>query len=222
NSTITQICVVFRAAAGSPQTQDYFIAVGSFQVNLTSPAQNSVTLLESGSNFTITANNTGGDANYTLKSNGVVIHTNTNTSNYSYTHTNITQNQNYELDVTQNGSTITKTFAEVTNSGVVAEAMAEGLEDGINYDDTYTGAYLVLNAPFKDFVYVAGNFNNWQPDGNYLMKKDPDTGKFWIHISGLEPQEVYTYQYWVCDMTDVPANAPKIVKTADPYSTLVL
>src|SRR5690606_30890866 len=106
--------------------------------------------------------------------------------------------------------------------GLSIEAMPEGLEDGINYDDTNTGAYLVLDAPFKDFVYVAGSFNNWQPDGSYLMKKDPDTGKFWIHISGLEPQEVYTYQYWVCDMTDVPANAPKIVKTADPYSTLVL
>src|SRR5690606_7955383 len=115
-------------------------------------AQNSVTLLESGSNFTITANNTGGEANYTLKSNGVVIHTNTNTSNYSYTHNNITQNQNYELEVTQNGSSITKTFSVVTNSGVVAEAMPEGLEDGINYDDTDTSAYLVFDAPFKDFV----------------------------------------------------------------------
>ncbi len=221
-STITQICVVFRAAAGSPQTQDYFISVGAFQMNLTSPAPNSVTLLESGSNFSIAANNTGGNASYTLKSNGVVIHTNTNTSNYSYTHNNITQNQNYELDVTQNGNTITKTFSVVTNPGLSIEAMPEGLEDGINYDDTNTGAYLVLDAPFKDFVYVAGSFNNWQPDGSYLMKKDPDTGKFWIHLSGLEPQEVYTYQYWVCDMTDVPANAPKIVKTADPYSTLVL
>src|SRR5690606_7744924 len=98
-STITQICVVFRAAAGSPQTPDYFIAVGAFQVNLISPIQNSVTLLENGSSFTIAANNSGGNASYTLKSNGVVINTSSNTSNYSYVHTNITENQNYELEV---------------------------------------------------------------------------------------------------------------------------
>ncbi len=220
-STITQICVVFRAATGSPQTQDYFINVGAFQVNLTSPNNNSVTLLNSGENLNITANNTGGNASYMLKANGNTINTNNSTSNYSYNHTNITQNQNYELLVTQGSNTITKYFSVVTNSGVVNEAMPVGLEDGINYDDTDMGAYLVLDAPFKDFVYVAGSFNNWQPDSNYLMKKDPATGKFWLYVP-LNIGEVYTYQYWVCDDTDVPVNAPKIVKTADPYSTLVL
>lgn len=222
SSTITQICVVFRAASGSPQTSDYFINIGAFQVSLNSPAENSTTLISNGDDLTISATNTGGNANYTLKSNGAVLNTNNVTSSYSYTHTNITQNHNYELEVVQGNNTVTKYFSVITNSGVVTEAMPTGLEDGINYDDTNTGAYLVLDAPFKDFVYVAGSFNNWQPDSTYLMKKDPATGKFWLHISGLTPQQIYTYQYWVCDNTNVPANAPKIVKTADPYSTLVL
>lgn len=222
SSTITQICVVFRAASGSPQTQDYFISIGSFQVNLTTPAENSVTLINNGENLTISATNTGGNASYTLIGNGTIINTNSSTSNYSYNHTNITQNQNYELVVNQGDNTVTKYFSVIVNSGVVSEAMPAGLEDGINYDDTDTGAYLVLDAPFKDFVYVAGSFNNWQPDNSYLMKKDPATGKFWLHVSGLNIGQIYTYQYWVCDNTNVPANSPKIVKTADPYSTLVL
>jgi hypothetical protein len=30
---------------------------------------------------------------------------------------------------------------------------------------------LVLDAPLKDFVYVAGSFNGWEPNSNYAMKK---------------------------------------------------
>jgi hypothetical protein len=42
--------------------------------------------------------------------------------------------------------------------------MSAGLLDGINYnDDDATKAILVLDAPLKDFIYVAGSFNNWQP-----------------------------------------------------------
>lgn len=222
SSTITQICVVFRAATGSPQTSDYFINVGAFHVNLTSPLENSATLVANGGSLNIAATNTGGNASYTLKSNGVTINTNAATSSYSYVHNNISGNQNYELTVTQGTSTIVKYFSVISSSGVVTQAMPAGLEDGINYDNTNTGAYLVLDAPFKDFVYVAGSFNNWQPDSNYLMKLDAASGKYWLHVSGLTPGEIYTYQYWVCDNTNVPANSPKIVKTADPYSTLVL
>ena len=34
--------------------------------------------------------------------------------------------------------------------------------------------------------------------------------------------QVYTYQYWVCKTTPTVTNSPKVVKVADPYSTLVL
>ena len=84
-----------------------------------------------------------------------------------------------------------------------------------------TKATLVLDAPLKDFVYVAGSFNNWQPTLAYTMKKDPASGKFWLELNGLVSGVTYTYQYWVVDTTPL-ANSPALVKTADPYSTLVL
>ena len=40
-------------------------------------------------------------------------------------------------------------------------------------------------------------------------------------VNRLTPQQIETYQYWVVDNTPV-VNSPKLVKTADPYSTLVL
>ncbi|PZR23668.1 MAG: alpha-amylase [Flavobacterium psychrophilum] len=221
-STITKICVVFRAATGSPQSSDVFLNVGAFQVSLNAPVQNSVTLLNSGGNLNITASNTGGNASYSLKANGTVINTNAATTNFAYNHTNITSNQNYELTVSQGSSSVVKTFSVIVNPGTQYEAMPTGVEDGITYSDVdNTKATLVLDAPGKDYVYVAGSFNNYTPTSAYAMKKDPASGKFWLELNGLTSGEINTYQYWVVDETPL-ANSPKVVKTADPYSTLVL
>jgi hypothetical protein len=41
--------------------------------------------------------------------------------------------------------------------------MNAGLLDGINYNADDYKATLVLDAPLKDFIYVAGSLTNWQP-----------------------------------------------------------
>ncbi|MDP5199202.1 alpha-amylase family glycosyl hydrolase [Flavobacterium sp. DG2-3] len=211
-----------KDGSGDKKSQDIVVEVGSFQVSLTSPVENSTTIIASGANFSISATNTNGAASYTLKANGATINTNASTSSYSYTHANITGNQNYELIATQGATTISKKFTVVINPNTVSEAMPAGLVDGINYNSSdFTKATLVLDAPLKDFVYVAGSFNNWQPTTAYAMKKDPSTGKFWLEITGLVAGENNTYQYWVVDATPL-TNSPSMVKTADPYSTLVL
>lgn len=220
-STISQICVVLRAATGSPQSADTFINVGGFQMNLTAPVQNSSTVIASGSTFNIAATNTGGNAVYTLKANGAVINTST-TAGYSFGHANIAANTNYELVATLGTASITKSFSVIVNPGTVSGTLPSGMIDGINYNTAdATKATLVLDAPGKDFVYVAGSFNNWQPDGNYTMKKDAASGKFWLELTGLVSGQNYSYQYWVVDTTPL-AGSPSVVKTADPYSTLVL
>ncbi|MFV8343436.1 alpha-amylase family glycosyl hydrolase [Flavobacterium sp. XS2P39] len=222
SSSITEICVVLRNDAGNAQTADTFFNVGSFQVSLTAPVQNSATIINSGASFNVAASNTGGNASYNLKANGTAIHTNPSASSYSYADTNITNNKNYELEVTQGSTSIIKKFSVIVNPGTVAAAMPTGLIDGINYNIADpTKATLVLDAPLKDFVYVAGSFNDWQPSSSYAMKKDPVSGMFWLELTGLISGTNYTYQYWVVDATPI-ANTPAMVKTADPYSTLVL
>jgi 1,4-alpha-glucan branching enzyme len=223
----TKMGMVFRNANGSqtlklpPSCGDFIFNVGTFQLNLTSPANNSATIIASGGSLNINANNTGGVANYNLKANGVSINTAT-TSNYTFTHNNITTNTTYELEATLGASTIKRNFSTIVNPGIISQTIPAGLEDGINYNSNdQTRATLKLNAPGKDFVYVAGSFNNYQPDTNYAMKKDPVTNAFWLELTGLTPGQIYTYQYWVVDQTPV-ANSPVLVKTADMYSTLVL
>jgi 1,4-alpha-glucan branching enzyme len=211
-----------KDGTGDKKSQDILAEVGTFQVTLTAPLQNSSTIIVSGGSLNIAANNTGGNASYNLKSNGTVINSNSATANYSFTQSNITRNQNYEVEVTQGATMIVKKFTAIVDPVTVSAAMPSGLLDGINYNAAdATRATLVLDAPLKDFVYVAGSFNNWQPDGNYAMKKDPATGKFWLELTGLISGTNYSYQYWVVDATPI-AGTPSLVKTADPYSTLVL
>ena len=210
-----------KDGTGDKKSQDILVDVGSFQVVLNAPSQNSTTILNSGDNLNIDAVNTGGNANYVLKANGSIINSQNNTSSYTFTDTNITANKNYELEVTLDTSTITKSFSVLIDPGTTYEVMSQNYEDGINYISD-TEAILVLFATGKDFVYVAGSFNNWQPNSGYAMKRDPTrNNKFWIQLNGLTPGQIETYQYWVVDKTP-PATSPKLVKTADPYSTLVL
>lgn len=222
----TKLGMVIRNENGSQELKangcsDFIFNVGVFQANLTSPNMQT-TILNSGESLVISANNTNGNASYNLKANGVSINTNSSTSTYSFTDTNINTNKNYVLEITQSGTTITRDFSIIINPGTINENFpVSDLEDGINYNETdATKAILVLDAPFKDFVYVAGSFNNYQPDNSFAMKKDV-SGKFWLELSGLTTGLTETYQYWVVDQSPI-ANSPTLVKTADPYSTLVL
>jgi len=211
-----------KDGTGNKKSQDFTNEVGVFQVNLTAPLQNSTTILSSGASRTITATNTNGTANYVLKSNGTTLNSATGVSSYNYNHTNITSNQYYALEVTQGTTTITKNFTVLVNPNTTSVAMPAGLVNGINYNTSdNTKATLVLDAPLKDYVFVSGSFNNWNPSSSYAMKKDPISGKFWLELTGLVAGTNYSYQYWVVDETPI-ANTPTLVKVADPCSTTVL
>ena len=205
---------------GDKKSQDILEDVGAFQLSLSSPT-NTTTILSSGANLNITASNTGGNGDYVLKSDSNTINSQSGTSSYSYTDMNITINKNYTLEATVNGVTKTKTFSVIVDPGTDFSIMPQTYLDGITYLSD-TEAVLVLYATGKDFVYVAGSFNNWQPDAGYAMKRDPSrNNKFWITLTGLTDGQIETFQYWVVDKTPI-ANSPTLVKIADPYSTLVL
>lgn len=213
-----------KDGTGDKKSQDITSEVGAFQMSLVSPIENSNTIINSGENVSIVASNSGGNATYSVTANGVPITCPTAaTSFFTCGDTNVTTTKVYVVSATLGTTTVTKRFTVIVNPGIISAPLTAGLVDGINYNSSdATKATLVLNAPFKDFVYVAGSFNNWSPTTAFAMKKDPTSGKFWLELTGLTPNQVYAYQYWVCDNTDRPVNSPAIVKTADPFSTLVL
>lgn len=211
-----------KDGTGDKKTNDNIFNVGAFQMTLSSPVENSFTIISANTNASIVASNTGGASTYTLKANGVTISGPTTTTFFT-SGPLVTQTTVFTLECTQGTTTITKKFTYIFDPGTISQALPSGIaDDGITYNPSdATKATLVLDAPNKDFVLVAGSFNNWLPTGAYAMKKDPTTGKFWLELTGLTSGQVYTYQYWVAKKTPI-ANSPKVVKTADPYSTLVL
>ena len=100
----------------------------------------------------------------------------------------------------------------VKSSGVVAQPVPAGMEDGITVI-TPNSVHLQLRAPGKPWAFVLGDFNNWQLDSAYLMTPTPDGQTFWIQIDSLNPQTRYRFQYYV---------GPLGTRIADPYSELIL
>ncbi len=102
---------------------------------------------------------------------------------------------------------VADSFYYYVRGEVVVEALPGDIRDGINYMDENT-VTLCLTAPGKEFVFVIGDFNNWQLEENYFMKMTPDGENWWLEIDGLVPQQQYIFQYFVDGE----------IKIADPYA----
>lgn len=224
----THLGLVFRNQNGSQEfkdtngssCKDFILPIGLFQFNVTAPTEE-ITYLNSGQNFVISASTTQ-NATFTLTSGGSTVSSASNTQNFSFNE-NLTATKSYVLEATDGTNTFQETFTAIVRPTLTPEAIPTGLKEGINYVRNQNDkAYLVLRAPGKDYVYVAGSFNNYQFNDAYLMKQDTnESDLFWLELTGLNDNEIYTYQYWVMDETPISGSS-KLVKTADPYSTLVL
>lgn len=89
--------------------------------------------------------------------------------------------------------------------------LPEGIEPGITYTSD-TSVTLALYAPHKQYVYVLGDFNDWEAKNEFFMKRTPDSTTYWIEINGLVPAEEYAYQYLIDNE----------LRIADPYTEKIL
>lgn len=205
---------LLKDKTGAHQTSDNFVNVGILNLTMTNPAANSLTSVPTGNSINVTAT-TNVNATFQLKANGTVVNsTSTPSTSYAYSYT-VTQDANMELIATDANSTVKNAaFTLQVPRNVVSQAIPSWIRQGINYNPTdNTKVGLALYAPFKNFVHVIGSFNNWTVNDAYLMKRDtanPDL--YWIELSGLTPQQLYTFQYRTNDLK----------KVADPYSPQIL
>ncbi len=93
------------------------------------------------------------------------------------------------------------------------EELPSGMVSGINYLDNQT-VTLVLHDPpaLKHNAFVIGDFNNWELDEAYFMKRTQSGEYYWLTINNLTSGTEYAYQYLV-DGT---------LRLADPYSNKIL
>lgn len=151
-------------------------------------------------------------ANFELIANESSIYTLSESTAFNYTYP-ITQNTNFTLNSTHDSQTITRLFKAIIKPTVTEESLPPGLNDGINYHlNDPSKVTLVLYAPYKEFVHVIGDFNNWEIDNAFLLKKDSAKDRFWIELTSLTPQQKHLFQYLV----------EFEINIADPYSTTIL
>jgi glycosidase len=118
----------------------------------------------------------------------------------------------FKITATTSDGTVSEEIG-LTPPDVVDAPRPAGLRDGITQGERPGQVFLSLFAPYKDYVYVLGDFSDWQPDENYLMKRDvvnEDSVYFWIELN--EIRDNTPFQYLVDGQ----------IRVADPYSELVL
>ena len=109
--------------------------------------------------------------------------------------------------------TATNEFTAIVKPISTIAALPSGVKDGINYISD-TKVTLVLFAPKKEFIYLIGDFNNWQIDNKSLMKKTADGNRYWIDVEGLTKGKEYAFQYLVNGT--LPVGDPYCEKILDP------
>ncbi len=218
------LALVFRNADGSKQTSpDIFVrlAVPNF-VEITTPVNNqiffapgstvsfSATASASASSLALRVDSGGGFAPLATASNATTI-----TGIFTPTASAAIK---IKAIATIGSATVEaeREFTLTERSATEVVPVPPGLKNGINYSADASRATLVFLAPGKEFVYVVGDFNSWQLNNNYLMKKSPDGKRFWLELTGLVAGKEYVFQYWVDGVIRV--GDPYAEKVADPWN----
>ncbi len=145
-----------------------------------------------------------------------VAQTTQDTLNYSFLSADhqIGGNLIQAVSVDTGGVQDTLAFAIMKNPPVVQSPLPAGNEHGINYNSN-SQVTLALYAPYKSFVYLIGDFNDWKVDTSYYMNKyevTPDSVIWWITLNNVNPGLEYGFQYLV------DGN----IRIGDPYTEKVL
>jgi 1,4-alpha-glucan branching enzyme len=212
---VTDLAFVFRNSGGTKQSANLYKKVYNpgLTINITQPASDAVVKLQD--TVFISAESINLD---TPEADSIALFIDDTLKKVAYTST-----LEYNFIVENSGKHWIKATAfnpafQVSDSlfcfvrdSVMISDLPVNVTDGINYIDTSTVTF-VLHAPFKDNVFLIGDFNNWEPNNEYLMNRTPDSERYWITISGLEKGKEYAFQYLV------DGN----IRIADPYTDKIL
>ncbi len=215
---VLKLAFVFRNQSGSivgrdTDGSDIFVEIsnGSFQSRIeTSNAQ----VLLTSEEFNIKAISSQ-KASLKLFRNGNLIQSVADDSvlNFNVPANTLSVNKyTYVFEAFKNGNFYRDTIYMVYRTSPAIAQAPIGTRDGINYINDST-VILQLHAPFKEFVYVVGDFNNWEMSPEYFMKKSPSGQKFWLQINQLTKGVDYRFQYYI---------DKEQIKIADPYAEKLL
>lgn len=208
NQMVAYLCFVFRSADATKQTADLFYPV--YQPGFTTIELDTNKVFSLNSQVPITVVTIGVDS---IK---LFIDDTLHSITYSSVlDTNVLANKQgrnkiYAISYLQ-GQADTAYSSFFVRKNNILEPLPLGIKPGINYTSP-NSALLAIYAPYKEFIYVVGDFNNWQLNIDYQMKLSPDTPIFWLSIENLTPQQEYAFEYYIDAQ----------IYIADPYCDKIL
>ena len=209
--TVTHLAFVFRSADNKIEVKDngadIFIelAVEGMSVKFLTPKHGEI--YQVGDQINVQVKQQAATKVKLYKNDTIVAETGSDTITYTYT-TTAAEDIIFKAVATDGKETIEESLTVAVLGETETAARPAGLKNGVNVDGNE--ATFVLFAPNKKSVVLLGDFNEYAPSNEYMMKKDGDY--FWITVADLEEGVEYGYQYLV-DGT---------IKIGDPYSTKIL
>jgi hypothetical protein len=219
SDTILQMAFVFRDVTGAivgktAANTDIFVKMydDSLHCAFVSPSSGSFTsaALNSTMSFLCVASQS---CTMTLYSNGNQLTQVTNDSLVYNNFTFLNYGSYHFVMIADNGMQVRRDSVDVVVSPPFTQQdPPTGTAEGINYKNDST-VILCLMAPHKNFAYVLGDFEAWQLDTNYMMKRALDGERWWLQINHLTPGREYAFQY---DVDGIRIGDPYCDKVLDP------
>ena len=214
NIPIRKLGVLLKSGDGKSQTEDFIVTFYDNKLNVAflQPKEKNF-FADAGATISVLAISSQ-KATLALTVNGVSVTTAVLKDSLKYTlniRTLSGASQTVKITATTATETATNEFIVTVKPTPTTAALPTGVKDGINYISD-TKVTLVLFAPKKDFIYLIGDFNNWQADNKSLMQRTADGNRYWIDIEGLTKGTEYAFQYLVNG----------ILAVGDPYCEKIL
>ena len=209
--TVTHIAFVFRSADSKIEVKDngadifVELAKEGMSVKFLTPKHGDI--YQVGDEITVQTQQQAATNVKLYKNDTAVAETGGATLTYTYTPTEA-EDIVFKVVATDGKDTIEESVAVAVLGETENATRPAGVENGVTVNGNE--ATFVLFAPNKKSVVLLGDFNDYAPSNESMMKRDGDY--FWITVSGLEEGVEYGYQYLV-DGT---------IKIGDPYATKIL
>ena len=211
NETVTHIAFVFRSADSSIEVKDngadifVELAQEGMSVKFLTPKHGDI--FQVGDEITVQTQQQAATNVKLYKNETAVAETGGATLSYTYTPTEA-EDIVFKVVATDGTETIEESIAVAVLGETETATRPADAECGVTVNGNE--ATFVLFAPNKKSVVLLGDFNDYAPSNQYMMKKDGNY--FWTTVTGLEEGVEYGYQYLV-DGT---------IKIGDPYATKIL
>lgn len=218
--TVQYLAFVFRNQDGSlvgrnADGSDIYVAIyppNSFSANFTSPSESQMFALTDDVKVKVEMSDTAdvdlfvngnlAQSGVQVLSDSVVLQASALGAGYHVA--------NYVID--HDGTIYEDSVGFNVQGAQVTAPSPSGVEDGVNIVSATEAVFQIL-APNKDFVYLIGDFNNWQIREDYRLNLTPNDSTFWIEVDNLDPNGEYRFQFVV---------GSEQMRVADVYSALIL